>query len=59
MHKVGGDHLRKKRITHVTIGGRNRIHFMKNKNRLCSKTCGIDIDIEDKKDHAKIEEFFS
>ena len=30
-----------------------------NKNRLCSKTCGVDIDIEDKKDQAKIEGFFS
>ncbi len=30
-----------------------------NKNRLCSKTCGVDIDIEDKKDQAKIEGLFS
>ncbi len=31
--------------------------YVTNKNRLCSKTCGVDI--EDKKDQAKIEGFFS
>ncbi len=35
------------------------LSFSANKNRLCSKTCGVDIDIEDKKDQAKIEGFFS
>ena len=31
------------------------VEFLTNKNRLCSKTCGVDIGIEYKKDQAKIE----
>ena len=40
-------------------GERTKGRPLVNKNRLCSKTCGVDIDIEDKKDQAKIEGFFS